>query len=164
MENVYKIVIVLHVLSAVIWVGGVLFMGMIAVPAARRLNDKLRRHLLDDLGRRFRKVGWTALGVLIVTGLYLLWHWGARLDTVLDLSFFAHDHTRLLGYKILAVIAMLAISGVHDFWLGPKATRADRTPEEVKADRRMASLLGRATGILVIVIVILATFVARPWA
>lgn len=163
MDGLYKAAVFIHVFSAVIWVGGVLFMGMIAVPAARRLDDELRRKILDDLGRRFRTVGWTALSALIITGVFMMWKWGARWDTVLDGSFFAHGHTRLLGYKLLAIIPMLAISGAHDFWLGPRATKSDRTPEEVARDRRLASLMGRATGLLVILILGLAIFVARPW-
>lgn len=163
-DVLYRVAVVVHVLSAVIWVGGVLFMGMIAVPTAKKLDDKLRRQLLDELGRRFRPVGWTALGLLVTTGLYLMWHWGARIETVLDLSFFEHAHTRTLGYKLLLVIAMIGVSALHDFWLGPRATEPDRTDEEVEQDRRWASILGRITGVLVILIVIFAVFVTRPHA
>lgn len=164
-ELLYRIAIIIHVLAAVLWVGGVLFMGMIAVPTVKKLNDEaLRRRILDAMGRRFRPVGWTALGLLVATGVYLMWHWGATVGTVLDLSFFEHDHGRKLGYKLLLVIPMLAISAVHDFWLGPKATDPDRRAEDIERDRRWAGILGRITGVLVILIVVLAIFVARPWA
>ncbi len=163
-ELIYRISVIIHVLSAVVWVGGVLFMGMVAVPAAKKLDDSLRRKLLDDLGRRFRPIGWSALGLLVATGIYLMWHWGARVETVIDLSFFEHDHTRNLGYKLVLVVAMLVVSGLHDFWLGPRATREGRSAEEIAGDRKWAGILGRITGILVILIVVLAVFVARPWA
>lgn len=163
-ELLYRVSIIIHVLSAVVWVGGVLFMGMVAVPAAKKLDDSLRRQLLDDLGRRFRPIGWTALGLLVATGTYLMWHWGARVETVLNLSFFEHSHTRNLGYKLVLVIGMLIVSGLHDFWLGPRATRAGRSDEEIARDRRWAGILGRITGIFVVLIVVLAVFVARPWA
>ena len=163
-ELIYRIAIITHVLAAVVWVGGVLFMGMIAVPTAKKLNDEqLRRKLLDVMGRRFRPVGWTALGLLVATGIYLMWHWGARWETVLDLSFFEHDHGRMLGYKLLLVLPMLVISALHDFWLGPRATDSDRSPEEIERHRRWAGVLGRITGVLVVVIVVVAVFVARPW-
>lgn len=161
---IYRVAIAIHVFSAIIWVGGVLFMGMIAVPAAKTLDDELRRKILADLGRRFRPVGWTALTLLVMTGIYLMYNWGATFANVFDLSFFAHGHTRLLGYKLLMVLAMLIISGLHDFWLGPRATAMGRRPAEISRDRKWAGWLGRITGILVIFIVLLAIFIARPWA
>ncbi len=161
---IYRFAIAIHVFSAVIWVGGVLFIGMIAVPAAKKLDDELRRKLLDDLGRRFRTVGWTALGLLITTGIYLMWNWGATWSSVFDLSFFEHAHTRLLGYKLLLVIPMLVISALHDFWLGPRATKEGRSDQEIAQDRKLAAWMGRATGSLVVFIILLAVFVARPWA
>lgn len=163
MNSLYPFMIVIHVFSAVVWVGGVLFMAMVAVPAAKGFDDDLRRRLLDVLGRKFRPVGWTALIFLVISGAYFMWRWGARPSNLFDLSFFSHGHTRLLGYKLLAVLAMLIISGLHDFWLGPRATREGRSAEEIRADRRLASLMGRTTGILVLIIVGLAIFIARPW-
>lgn len=163
MNSLYPLMIVIHVFSAVIWVGGVLFMALVAVPAARSFDADQRRQLLDLLGRKFRPIGWVALFLLVLSGTYFMWRWGARPKNLVDLSFFSHGHTRLLGYKLLAVLAMLIISGLHDFWLGPKATRKNRTPEEIAADRRLASLLGRGTGLLVLIIVGLAIFIARPW-
>ncbi len=164
-ELLYRIAIIVHVLGAVVWVGGVLFMGMIAVPTAKKLgNEELRRQILDAMGRRFRPVGWTALGLLVASGIYLMWHWGATVETVLDLSFFEHAHGQKLGYKLMLVIPMLVISAAHDFWLGPRATDPDRSEEEMERDRRLAGILGRITGILVILIVVLAVFVTRPWA
>ena len=163
-DILYRVAVSIHVLSAVVWVGGVLFMGMIAVPAAKRFDDELRRKLLDVLGRRFRPVGWTCLALLVLTGGWLMWNWGARWDTLVDLSFFDHAHTQNLGYKLILVAVMLVVSGLHDFWLGPRATEEGRTDEEIAKDRKLAGWLGRITGILVILIVVLAVTVARPWA
>ncbi|QDG50170.1 DUF4149 domain-containing protein [Persicimonas caeni] len=163
MTPLYKISLVLHVLSAVIWVGGVLFMGMVAVPAARKLEPRLRRAVTSRLGHAFRPVGWLCLTVLVVTGSYMAYSWGATVENVLNLSFFEANHTRLLGYKLLAVIAMLVVSGVHDWYLGPKATEVGYGSAEAERLRKVAGWLGRVTGILVIVIVCLAVFVARPW-
>lgn len=158
----YQINVIIHVLAAFVWVGGVLFIGIVAVPSTKKLNDELRRKLLDDMGRRFRPIGWTALALLVATGIYLMWFWGATVENILDLSFFEHGHGRPLGYKLLLVAAMIAVSAVHDFWLGPRATRPDRSDEEIERDRRWAAVLGRITAALVLGIVIFALFVARP--
>lgn len=159
----YRIALITHVLSAIIWVGGVFFMGMIAVPAARKLTPNLKREILTDLGHRFRTVGWTALTLLIITGSYIIWYWGARWETLLDLSFFQAPHTRKLGYKLILVTAMLIISAIHDWYLGPRAAQPDLDPTTTERYRKLASYLGRLTAILVLFIVILATYVARPW-
>lgn len=161
-QLLYQLSVLIHILSAFVWVGGVLFIGMIAVPTAKKLDDNLRRQLLDDMGRRFRPIGWTALGLLVITGTYLMYHWGATVQNVLDLSFFEHGHGRHLGYKLVAVGLMLVVSAAHDFWLGPRATEPDRSEQQIQQDRRWASILGRVTGVLALAIVILAIFVARP--
>jgi uncharacterized membrane protein len=160
----YKIAVAVHVLSAIIWVGGVLFMGMVAVPAARRLQPRIRRAVTTRLGMAFRPVGWTCLALLVVTGTYMMTSWGATWQNVFDLSFFQAPHTRLLGYKLVAVIVMLGLSGVHDWHLGPKASETEEGSDEAERYRKIASWMGRLTGILVIVIAVLAVFVARPWA
>lgn len=164
MTVLYKIAVTLHVLAAIIWVGGVLFMGLAAVPAARRLEPKLRREVTTRLGLAFRPVGWICLTTLVVTGTYMAASWGASWQNVLDLSFFDAPHTRLLGYKLLAVLAMLGVSFVHDWFVGPRSAKAQAGTKEAERLRKLAGILGRITGTLVVVIVILAVFIARPWA
>lgn len=164
MSPLYKISVTLHVLSAIIWVGGVLFMGMVALPAARRLDEETRRLVTSRLGLAFRPVGWICLTVLVITGSYMAYSWGARWNNLFDLTFFEGKHTRLLGYKLMAVTAMLVVSGVHDWYIGPRAAEAPAGSERAERLRRIAKWLGMITGILVIVIAMLAVFVARPWA
>lgn len=80
----------IHVLSAITWVGGMLFIALVLVPTARALgDDRLRTRLMQESGYRFRTIGWIALALLAVTGLLNLWlqpfllhdprfHWKAR--------------------------------------------------------------------------------------
>jgi uncharacterized membrane protein len=54
----------LHVAAAITWIGGMLFIALVVVPVTRGLEDvALRRRLVQATGRRFRVVGWLALGV-----------------------------------------------------------------------------------------------------
>ena len=63
-----------HVLSAITWVGGMLFIALVLVPTVRALGDAtLRTRLLRDSGQRFRTVAWIALAFLLLTGLVNLW-------------------------------------------------------------------------------------------
>lgn len=161
MTWIYDIAVTLHVLAALSWVGGVLFIGTVALPASRQMPDRRGREAIAVLGRRFRPVGWTALAVLVATGTYMMGAWGATPANVLDGRFFAEGtRARMLGWKLLLVLAMLTISGVHDWYLGPKASS---DPDDDEGLRRWAAVLGSATALLSVGIVILAVLVARPW-
>jgi uncharacterized membrane protein len=164
MDPLYKLAVVLHVLAAITWIGGVLFMGMVAIPAARKLAPEHSRAVVGGVGRRFRPIGWGCLAILVITGTYMVWSWGATWTNLFDLSFFSlGPQYRALGYKLLAVFLMLCVSAYHDWRLGPRASAAEHGSPEAERMRKMAARLGRITGILVIVIAILAVFVARPW-
>jgi uncharacterized membrane protein len=130
----------LHVLGAVTWIGGMLFIALVLVPVARGLNDPtLRTRLVREAGSRFRTVGWIALGVLLVTGLGNLW-----------LRPYLLELPRFQG-KLGLVVLALALSAIHDFVIGPRARRPGADP----AWRARASWLARANGVVVLAIVLL---------
>ena len=160
----YYIAVMLHVVAAFVWVGGVLMIGAVALPAARNLPEEQQRPAISAIARRFRPIGWTALAVLLLTGLFMLWEWGARPANLIDLSFFEIDRNKPLGIKLLLVIAMIISSGLHDWWVGPRATElADEDPERAESWRRWAGILGIGTGVFVLGVVLIAIVVARPW-
>ncbi len=100
----------IHVLAAITWIGGSLFVALVLVPVTRRLEDPaLRTRLVQEAGRRFRTVGWIALGLLVLTGLGNLWLFPSFLSS-----------PRFMAKFALVVLA-LALSVVHDFVLGPRA-------------------------------------------
>ena len=162
-DKYYGIIVYVHIVSAIVWVGGVLFLGVIAIPAARKLEEAERREVVSLLGRAFRPVGWTALSLLILTGSLMMIRWGATWSNLADLTFFHSPHTRILGYKLITVTLMLVISGVHDWYLGPKASEMPLDHPKRGKVRTLSSWLGRVTGILVLIIVAFAIVLARPW-
>ena len=68
---------------------------------------------------------------------------------------------RPLAGKLTLVAAMLAISVVHDFFLGPKATQLTPGSPESVAFRRRASWLARVNALLGLVVVWAAVLLAR---
>ena len=71
----------IHVSAAVIGVGGMAFILFILLPASRILNPEWRQPLLNAVSDRFRWVTWTAIVLLIGSGVYnasLAWEapWG----------------------------------------------------------------------------------------
>jgi uncharacterized membrane protein len=136
----------LHVLAGITWIGGMLFIALVLVPAARRLEDPaLRARLIHDTGRRFRTVGWTAIGVLVVTGLLNLW-----LHPVLLSSTRFH-------WKVGLVVLALILSAFHDFVLGPRAGAPGADPSA----RVRASWVARINVLVVLVIVALGLSLFR---
>lgn len=130
----------IHVLAAMIWVGGMLFIALVLVPTARTLGDAaIRARLIRDSGRRFRAVAWTALVLLVVTGLLNLW-----LHPVLLGSPRFHAKLGLVGLALI-------LSAFHDFVLGPRAGLPGADPSAW----RRASWVARLNVLVALMIVLL---------
>jgi uncharacterized membrane protein len=134
------------VIAAVTWIGGMLFIALVLVPAARRLEDPaLRTRLVHDVGLRFRTIGWVAIGVLVVTGLLNLW-----MHPVLLSSSRFH-------WKVGLVVLALILSAFHDFVLGPRAGAPGADPSA----RVRASWIARINVLVVLAIVALGLSLFR---
>jgi len=130
-----------HVLSAVTWLGGMLFIALILVPVTRRVQDPLLRlDLITQTGKRFRTVGWIALGLLVATGVVIL----LRRPWLLRAPAFQ--------FKAGLVLLTLALSALHDFVLGP---RAGRLPPSATGPRKRLTRIARLNVLIVLTIVLL---------
>lgn len=164
MRTFYLINITLHVLAAMFWLGGMFFLGLIGAPVLRAIDPpSLRQKLFNELGVRFRAAGWIAIALLIATGLGNLqfrgWlHWEGVLGSA---TFWGTSAGRVLGLKLAAVTTMVVVSAVHDFALGPAASRAEPGSEAAVASRRRAALLARINALVGIVVVVAAVRLAR---
>src|SRR5690349_4952687 len=164
----YQLSVYLHILGAMVRVGGMLFLSLVAVPVARRLPPPERARLLDAIGRRFRVVGWSCVALLIATGIvnsgYRGVTWGSLASgAILDTTF-----GRLLCLKLLIVATMLAITALHDFVIGPRTTRAlaaspSGTPHTT--GRRTMRWLAVLALLLALFVVAVANMLVRglPW-
>jgi putative copper resistance protein D len=109
---------ILHLLSASIWVGGTVALVFVGVPAIRRLEGEARAVAMRTLGRRWRPIGWSAMAVAIVSGLWLTDRHGGFHGAALHTDF---DRT-LIAKSVL--VALLVVGGIlHDFALGPRLQR-----------------------------------------
>ncbi|MGH8307429.1 MAG: CopD family protein [Gammaproteobacteria bacterium] len=66
------IAVALHVLSAVIWVGGMFFAYLALRPALAEHTALARAHLWTAVFRRFFPWVWACITLLLVTGFYLI--------------------------------------------------------------------------------------------
>jgi hypothetical protein len=66
-----------------------------------------------------------------------------------------------LRWKLAAVLVMLVVQGLHDFWLGPEAGRVEPGTVEARTLRSRAALLARINAVVGVVLVWFAVQVAR---
>ncbi|MEE9206248.1 MAG: hypothetical protein V3U50_04605 [Acidimicrobiia bacterium] len=64
-----KVIFYVHLLSATVWVGGLIVLGGL-VPAVRTATDD--RSVIRAMARRFGVISWIALGLLVLTGTLLV--------------------------------------------------------------------------------------------
>lgn len=165
--SAYHLNVTVHLLAALFWLGGMFFLAIVGAPVLRELDDpRLRGRLFAALGRRFRTAGWWAIAVLVVTGTLNLHFRGLLQAQVLsDPTFWAGDYGTALAWKLGAVTAMIVVSALHDFVLGPRAS-PDGGGEGGGGDgtggsRKITSWLARANALLGIVVVVAAVYLAR---
>jgi copper resistance protein D len=178
--RLYHVLVFVHVLAALFWLGGMFFLAAVGAPALRRLESpELRARLFHELGVRFRNTGWTAILVLVVTGVWILHVRGVlRWELLSDPAWWSTAFGQALLWKLVLVAIMLTVGFVHDFVVGPMSSRAaavegggagtpGRAAEDPAGDerrrrlRRQAALLARGNAVAGILLVYWATRLAR---
>jgi putative copper export protein len=163
MRTLYLTSVTLHVLAAVFWLGGMLFLGLVGAPVLRRVQPAaLRARLFAEIGTAFRTAGWAAIGVLVVTGVAnLAFHGVLRDGRWADPALWASPYGRALAAKLAAVAVMVTASALHDFVLGPRAARLDPGSVEAVRMRTRAAWLARVNALVGVLLVIAAVRLAR---
>lgn len=156
--------VTLHVLAALLWLGGMLFLGVVGAPVLRTVQpDALRQQLFHQIGTRFRTIGWGSIAVLIVTGTLNLHyrgllHWQGVLGSP---EFWRSPLGVALGAKLAAVVMMIAVAAIHDFVLGPAAGRTAAGSAESIALRKRAAVLARVNALIGVLLVVAAVRLSR---
>lgn len=165
MQTVQFVALLLHILAAVVWIGGMAFLGIVLIPVLR--DPSLRAQavpLIQRTGRRFRNLGWTCLVILVVTGIINLGRWGVDWARFTNGVFWSSTWGRILAVKLGLVAATLVLSLLHDLVFGPRAAAKLReVPGSAEALRlrRLASWMGRVNLLLGVGIVALAIMLVR---
>lgn len=126
-----------HVLAAMGWVGGQLFLSVIVLPVLRQhLAPELRGPLIHRTATRFAVVANVALlPILVASGIALAWHRGVTFG-----SFDDPGYGRLLGIKLVLVVFSLGLAGLH-------GAIASRHPTSA----RPLAIAGLATAVAIVV-------------
>lgn len=68
----YQLAVILHVLAMSLWIGHMLVWSLVTGPALKRIEPATTADLLRERSLEMGGLGWPALAVLVLTGLYLL--------------------------------------------------------------------------------------------
>ncbi|GAA5193766.1 hypothetical protein GCM10023322_56510 [Rugosimonospora acidiphila] len=103
---------VFHLWGGGVWIGGLaglLILALGAVPA------QVRRGFWPSAIRRFSTSAMSAVGVLVLSGLWLYW---VHIDGVQQLVTTLYGRTLLV--KLIVVAALVLLGGANQFWLMPR--------------------------------------------
>jgi uncharacterized membrane protein len=130
----------LHVLAAVLWVGGTLCLSLVVQPALRRvLGENERRAVYRVVGERLNVLQWGTWSVLLATGVWKLWLLGS--------------FGRVLAVKLALVAAMVVLSLLHALAWGPALVSGTLAEPERAVLAGRAAFWGKVNAALLLAIV-----------
>lgn len=153
-----------HLIAAATWLGSMLFFVFILVPYGKKHMEREEYvTFLNDIGMKYRKLGWVCLITIAITGIILsdiISGWGAFM--VRD----GHSNppASTIAWKMVGGAVLFLLAALHDFKYGPRAialwNEVGDTEDSRKA-RRKATNFGRINLILSIIIFWLGITVVR---
>ncbi len=147
----------LHLVAAISWIGGMIFLSAVVTPYARKLPPALRGEVFREVGVRFRNLGWVTIAILIVTGFGNV--------SLIGMSWSDLPGTRvgnILIIKLFLVALMLINSIFHDFVFGPKMTTMQKAGQRPAPWLSWASSwMARLNLVLALVVVWLGAMLTR---
>ncbi|MBI5672045.1 MAG: hypothetical protein HZC50_01995 [Nitrospirae bacterium] len=156
----YSTLVVLHLLAAVTWVGGMVFLSLVLAPLVRsRKAVPEFMALFRSAALRFRPIVWVAMVILLITGPMLLSHRG--LSVMAPASW-----PGIVAVKLTLVGLLLFLTLLHDLILGPKVSRVGTIPESQRTAAeqfvfKTARWLPRLSLLIALAVLITATMLAR---
>lgn len=101
----FKILVLLHTLSATIWTGGHLVLAIMVLPKALKKREP---ELIENFEQNFETLGLISLAIQILTGLGLTWIYFPQFQGLLNLDSFLSRYI-LIKLGILLLTLALAI-------------------------------------------------------
>lgn len=145
-----------HLVAVALWVGGLLFLALVLLPALRPLAGPARTRLLAELVPRFSSLALASVGVIILTGLYQTWQLLDGWNALRELGW-----GRALVLKLALVVLLIGLGAVNLLLIRPRLARyarqTDRTTRERAAALRFTFrrvvLAEAALGVLIVLVV-----------
>ncbi len=152
----------LHLLATVTWIGSLVSISILVLPAAARtLQPVDQLAFIDVVQKRLEPIGWFSVSLLVVTGLFQM---SVNIHYNGFLSVSGQWSLAILAKHIL-VAALIAVSAMHTWDVLPAIRRAlmrkDRIdPAQLNSLRRRETALMRVS-LALSALILLATAIAR---
>ncbi len=156
----YSTFVVLHILAAVTWVGGMVFLSLVLAPLVRgRKAAPEFMALFRSAALRFRPIVWIAMAILLITGPMLLSHRG--LSVMAPTSW-----PGIVTVKLMLVALLLFLTLLHDLVFGPQISRVSAIAESQRTTGervifKSARWLPRLSLLIALAVVVAAALLAR---
>jgi putative copper resistance protein D len=155
------IVLWVHILAAVTFIGPQFFLALAAVPAMQTIEDvKVRARATRVMTMRFGILGGGALVVLLITGVLNYMHAKDQIDT-----YQRYFITLQIKLTLVAVVVLLTI--LHGAVLGRRLQQlqeSDAAEAEIAQARRMSMYASIATMLLSVAILFCAAVLGSSWS
>jgi uncharacterized membrane protein len=142
------------------------FIAIVMVPVLRRLEPAQKRiEVLSATATKFRAISWIAILVLLITGVLNAINHGVTMQKISTGEFFSSYFGKILILKLILVFAMLVLSAIHDFILGPRLIELlnSSNPDsftKLQKNRKYVSWLARINALLGILVVACAVMLS----
>jgi putative copper export protein len=148
----------IHLISAAIWVGGSLFIGIVFSPLLKTITDSVetRMQIMIRVGRRFNKIAVPSLIILMATGLYSSHMLISKPELLV-----ATSYGTFLIIKIILVIVLIITYAVHVRIIRKDVEEqimSNQMPEhQIQKLRKKIIILGEITVVLSVAILFFAS-------
>jgi uncharacterized membrane protein len=144
-------ILYVHILGAVVWVGGLAYQTHVLLPAARRGA----LGAFTDAARRARPTTWTAIALVVLTGFYNVTQLG-NLQRVMETG-----AGLMLAGKFILVILAVALTSQRDFAHLTLLDAALASGLDTDRALRAIARLDRVVLLLTLVIIYLGLAISR---
>ena len=143
-----SIAIALHVVAAVVWVGGLFFAYVVLRPTTNLLDAPAKLQLWAGVFKRFFPWVWMAIVILISTGYWLIYNWFNGFATTPGYVHIMH----LIGW-IMTLLFVYLYYKIYPLFKA--AVNAENWPEAAAAMNRIRHvvLVNLVLGLLLLVVI-----------
>jgi uncharacterized membrane protein len=152
----------LHMLAVVIWIGSLVSISILILPAATRtLKPVDQLVFIDAIQKRLEPIAWFSISLLVATGLFQMSvnvHYNGFLST-------SNQWSLAILAKHLLVVCLIVVSAMHTWDVLPAIRRSlmkkDKVDQEELASLQHRERILLRASLILAVLILLATAIAR---
>jgi len=153
------VIIWIHLVASIAWIGGLLFHRMVLRPAIGRVSltgkgQEILTGIFSRIEARFKTLRWLSLATLLVTGIVNLLNEGgsARMESAWG---------AWLMLKLLFVLIVIGLTAIHDVGMAPAPAGQAAPATASEPSSRAAGMISDTILALGLVIVFIAAYLVQ---